>query len=148
MMDKRKQQLDDFFERYAENFNAATRTETPDIEKTALSFADCFLEANPEGINCGKNDSLFREMIPKGYAFYKSIGITSMDIISKEITLLDDYHAMVKIYWQSGFERKDKSKGKIDFSVIYFLRDKENECRIFAYITGDEQKALKDNRLI
>ena len=147
-MDKRVRQLEDFFEQYAENFNAAIKTETPDAEKTAVSFADCFIEASPAGINCGKNDSQFREMIPKGYAFYKKIGIVSMDIISKEITLLDDSHAMVKIYWRSGFIRKDKSKGEIDFSVIYFLQDKENECRIFAYITGDEQKALKENGLI
>lgn len=147
-MGERKQLIETFFGHYAENFNAALHTSTPDIGKTVSSFADCFIGSGPAGINCGKNDDQFRKVISEGYAFYKNIGITSMDIISKEITLLDDFHATVKIYWRSGFTRKDKSKGEIDFSVIYFVRDKENKPKIFAYITGDEQKALKENGLI
>jgi hypothetical protein len=147
-MEKRKQHIENFFEQYAENFNTAIRTATPDIEKTAVSFADSFIGSGPEGVNCGKNDDSLKEFLSKGYAFYKNIGVISMAIISKEITLLDDFHAMVKIYWRCGFMRKDKSKGEIDFTVIYFLRGKENESKIFAYITGDEQKALKENGLI
>lgn len=147
-MDNRKQQVNDFFDRYAARFNHALKGETTDIDGTIKSFAECFIEASPAGINCGKNDNTFRTTLPKGYDFYKKIGIVSMDIISKEIVLLDEYHVMTKIHWRSNFIKKDQPKGSIVFDVIYLLQAKESDCKIFAYITGDEQKALKENGLI
>ena len=147
-MDNRKAELDIFFNRYAERFNQSLDGEVVDAEQTAAAFADCFVEASPVGINCGQNDESFRKVIPQGYQFYKSIGITSMDINAKEITLLDAYHAMVKIKWSSRFIRKDHSQGSIGFEVIYFLQTKDMAPKIFAYITGDEQASLKANGLI
>lgn len=147
-MDKRKSGLDDFFSRYAENFNAALETGITNADATADYFAACFIEASPLGVNCGKNDAQFKTAIPQGYAFYKKIGITSMEIISKEITILDDFHSMIKINWRSYFTRKNNLKADIGFDVIYFVQNKENEHKIFAYITGDEQKALRENGLI
>ena len=147
-MNKRKQELEIFFDQYAILFNGAIHTNNPDPESTAAFFAGCFVEASPMGINCGKNDKQFRSVIPDGYAFYKSTGITSMDIISKEITILDALHAMVKVHWCSRFTRKDQVKGEIRFAVIYFVQSLENEHKIFAYLSGDEQKALRENGLI
>lgn len=112
------------------------------------AFADCFIEASPLGINCGKNDEQFKIGIPQGYTFYKNIGITSMDIIAKEINILDTYHAMIKIHWRSAFIKKNKSAGNIEFDVIYFVQTKGKQNKIFAYITGDEQTVLKENGLI
>lgn len=129
-------------------FNKAIKGESSDVEETARSFADCIIAADPDGVHCGKNDEQFRTMIPKGYDFYKSIGIISMEIISKEITMLDNYHTMTKVHWKSGFVKKDNSNGSIEFDVIYFLQTKTNEHKIFGYITGDEQKVLRENGLI
>ena len=105
-MDNRKTELEIFFNHYADRFNQCLKEGVVDAEETAASFADCFVEASPIGITCGKNDENFRKMIPQGYEFYKSIGITSMDINAKEITLLDEYHAMVKVKWTSRFTKK------------------------------------------
>src|SRR5687768_412572 len=101
------QQIDSFFNRYADMFNKAIKGESSDVEETARSFADYIIAANPDGVHCGKNDEQFRTMIPQGYDFYKSIGIISMEIISKEITMLDNYHTMTKVHWKSGFVKKD-----------------------------------------
>jgi hypothetical protein len=145
---EREKELNDFFDQYAARFNAALKSGTADVEKTAASFADFFVEASPLGVNGGKNDAQFREMIPKGYAFYQSIGVTSMDIVSKETTILDDLHAMTKVHWESNYVKKDKSKGSIAFAVIYFVQTREKVHKIFAYITGDEQAAFKEHGLI
>ncbi len=147
-MKSRTEQLEIFFAQYEERFNKALGTEYTDVEEAAKVFAECFVEASPVGIICGKNDDEFRAKIPQGYAFYKSIGVTSMDIISKTITVLDDYHSMTKIHWRTNFVKKDKSKGTIEFDVTYFTWSKDKEHKIFCYITGDEQKALRDNGLI
>ena len=147
-MDKRIQQLNDFFNLYAERFNNAIKGETPDIEGTVKSFSGYFIAANPLGVTCGNNNEDFKTAISQGYAFYKSIGVTSMDIVSLETTILNVFHEMTKIRWKCGYTKKDNSKGSIEFENFYFTQTKENEHKIFAYITGDEQAVLKENGLI
>lgn len=117
------------------------------INTTAESFTDYFIESSPLGVICGKNDSKFKERMLKGYEFYKKIGITSMNILSTEITALDDYHTMAKIYWKTNYEKEGKI-GKIEFEVTCFLQYKDKKHRIFAYITGDEEKELKHHGLV
>lgn len=82
-MESKEQQIDDFFNYYCDVFNKAVKGDSPDIEQTAALFSSCFVAANPSGVNCGQNNELFRDAMLKGYAFYKNIGITSMDIVSK-----------------------------------------------------------------
>lgn len=140
--------IEQFFDRYAARFNQALRGESPDIEGTVDSFASEFIEASPSGVQGGKNDGQFKSVIPQGYTFYQNIGIQSMDIITKEITTLDAIHSMAKIHWKSNFLRKDRTAGSIEFDVIYLLQTIGGSPKIFAYITGDEQAALKENGLI
>lgn len=147
-MDNRKQQIDNFFNQYSEIFNHAIKTAVPDMEQTAGLYAECFIGANPLGVQCGRNDREFRSVMLKGYAFYKEIGIISMEILSKEITILDEFHTMTKVRWKSNFIKKDNAKGEIQFENIYFTQTKENQHKVFAWITGDEQAALKEQGLI
>ena len=147
-MDSRKIELDSFFKSYALRVNEALQGISPDIEKTTRSFASCFVEASPVGIICGQNDKKFKKTIPEGYERYRKIGITSMTIVSKSISLLNDFHAMVTVNWKSSFTKKDNTSGSILFDVIYMLQTINNEYKIFAYITGDEEKALKEQGLV
>jgi hypothetical protein len=72
-----------------------------------------------------------------------------MDIVSLDTTILDGFHEMTKIRWKCGYAKKrNNSKSSIEFANFYFTQTKENEHKIFAYITGDEQAALKENGLI
>jgi len=139
--------IDDFFVRYAGRFNRGLSGAEPDVEETVNSFAECFVESSPAGIICGKNDETFREKIPEGYKFYRSIGTESMEIRSRNITLLDEFHALVKVHWFSVYRTKDDTKVEIEFDVFYLLQTME-QIRIFAYITGDEQAVLREKGLI
>ena len=48
-------------------------------------------------------------------------------------------------HWSSLFRRKDKAIVEIEFDNIYLLHIPEGGSpKIFAWITGDEQQALKD----
>jgi hypothetical protein len=143
-----KNKIETFFNHYEDRMNKALRGETPDIDDVTQSFADCFIEASPLGVICGKNDAEFKKQIPKGYEMYKSIGIGSMNILSTEIILLNQLHIMANVNWRSNYVKKDNSKGAIEFNVIYLLQEKDGKHKIFAYITEDEQKALKEHGLI
>jgi hypothetical protein len=138
-----------FFNDYENRFNESLQTGHVDVKGTSNSFAKCFIEASPHGVNCGKNNFLFRWMIPRGHAHYKKIGTQSMKIVSRTITDIDQDHSMVKIHWLSKYVRQSDSKNiSIEFDVTYMLQHLTDEIKIFAYVTGDEQKVLKDNGLI
>lgn len=147
-MDAMKQELENFFDAYEARFNDALKGLPVDLEGTTAAFADTFIEASPKGIVCGENDDTFREAIPKGYDFYRSIGTKAMRIVWRNITPLDDYHALVKIHWQGLYDKADGGEEKIDFDVIYFVQMLNAAPKIFAYITGDEQKVLQERGLI
>ena len=137
-----------FFNDYEARFNQSLQ-EPPvvDVDGVVGAFAGCFVEASPVGVNCGKNDDQFRQAVPQGFAFYKSIGTTSMKIAALDITPLDDYHVMAKVHWDSRYTTSNGEE-KIEFDVIYFLQLLNEQPKIFAFITGDEQKVLQERGLI
>ena len=148
-MDNLNQLLQHFFAEYAARFNRALQDPPEeDVEATAGAFADCFIEASPLGVNCGKNDEQFRAMIPQGNAFYRGIGTKAMKITRLEITSLDDWHAMTKVYWDSRYVKQNGEEVQLEFDVIYLLQIRDGIPKIFGYITGDEQKVLKEHGLM
>jgi hypothetical protein len=141
-------EIENFFNRYEARVNDALSGTEPDLDETVNSFASEFIEASPAGVVSAKNDKKFRKAISQGWNFYKQVGIRTMDILSLQITILDNLHAIVKVHWNSTFVRKNETKGDIAFDVFYLLQKTGDDLRIFAYITGDEQQALKDEGLL
>lgn len=118
-----------------------------DINSIMGSFADFVVGANPLGVAGGKNDDQFAKAIRQGIDFYKQIGIVSMNILSKDISVLDDFHASVKIFWSS-FYGNETASGEIPFEVVYLVQCKNGSIKIFAYVTGDEQAAFRAHNLL
>lgn len=148
IMEIEEAEVENFFSLYESKFNDALTGGKPDIEGAANSFSEYFIEASPMGVISGENNKKFRKMIKKGWKFYRKIGIRAMNILSKEVTMLNGLHAMAKIHWNCSFVRPDKSKGEVEFDVFYLLQRKEEELKIFAFITGDEQQVFREQGLI
>ncbi|MFZ6010461.1 MAG: hypothetical protein ACOYXT_08935 [Bacteroidota bacterium] len=147
-MSKRKKNIEDFFTEYETNFKDSIAGRLSDLSGIMQhAFADYIIESTPAGVSCIKNDETFLKKIRQGQDFYRSIGSKAMSIVSKEVTLLDDFHAMVKIYWRYAYEKENRS-GAIDFHTFYFVRAIGSDIKIFGYIAGDEQKVLKEHGLI
>jgi hypothetical protein len=140
--------IQEFFTRYAARFNAYLQDEQLDVEEVTGAFAKCFVESSPVGVNCGQNDAGFRQVIPQGFEHYRSIGTTSMTITRLEVTSLDEYHVMAKVHWDSRYHPAGRDEIRIEFDNLYFLNLSSGEPKIFAYITGDEQKILREKGLI
>lgn len=139
-----KDRIQTFFAAYEQRFNDALGGQQVDVDETTAAFADYFVESSPAGVMGGMNDEQFKEQIPKGFEFYKSIGTLSMKIGQLDITELDEFHAMAKVHWISAY----KGNRQIEFDVHYFLNMLNGAPKIFAYITGDEQKVLSENGLV
>jgi hypothetical protein len=148
----------DFFTAYAKRFNdylqsapeagSAPARAKLDVRGVIESFAPYFVESSPVGVRGGKNGWLFKRMVPRGFAHYVRIGAQRMEIAGLDSTLLDAFHALCKVSWHSEYARVDGTPESIDFEVIYLLRIKDGPPKIFAYITGDEEQALKDHGVI
>lgn len=147
-MKNQHKKIDAFFDAYARRFQNVLDGDKVDLDATINAFAQCFIEASPLGVICGQNDDEFKKSLQNGYDFYKNIGTQTMKIIDKEITLLDDFHALVKVHWLATYIKKNQASLPIDFNVFYLIQYLHGEPKIFAYITGDEQQVLKDNGLI
>lgn len=145
-MSKRKKNIDEFFSRYESNFNRGLTGDDVSNEITS-SFFECFTESSPLGVICAKNGKEFVDKVNQGMEFYRTIGTKSMTISSTDTTLLDDVHAMTKVYWRYTYE-KNGNEGHIDFHVYYFLTNVNGELRIFSFIAGDEMKALREKGLV
>jgi hypothetical protein len=142
-------EIEKFFAEYERRTNSAL-TESPvvDIEGVACAFADCFIESSPNGIITGNNNEEFRRQIPKGFEYYRSLETKSMQVQKLDITIIDELHSMAKVYWRAYYVKKDNSEVCINFNVVYFLKSIEGKLKIFCYITGDEEKAYRENGLI
>jgi hypothetical protein len=138
-----------FLADYEARVNRALRDQAVvDVEATAAAFTSCFVAATPHEVICNQNDEQFRAAIPRGFEFYRSIGTRAMTIVSLDVTELDECHAMAKVRWLSRHEKPDASEVKLDFNVIYLFHLVDQEPRIFAYITGDEDSALREHGLV
>ncbi|WP_160715163.1 hypothetical protein [Chitinophaga solisilvae] len=143
-MKNRQQQIQQFFADYEQRFREVLEGKPADVDATAAAFADYFVQSVPGGVTGGKNDEKFKEQIPAGNDFYKSIGTQSMKIGSLHVTPLDELHAIAKVHWLSTY----KGDINIGFDVFYILTFASGQPKIFAFITGDEQKVLREKGLL
>jgi hypothetical protein len=139
--------IDRFFDRYASMMNDALLSDVNNVRLIMNSFSDFVVGSNPHGVFGGKNDDQFAEAIHQGIDFYKKIGIVSMNVVAKRTTILDNFHALVRVSWTS-FYRNDDVSGDIPFEVAYMMQYRNHALQIFAYVTGDEQAAFKAHKLI
>ncbi len=142
-----REQIRRFFDNYAGRINKALadRPEV-DVEGTVNAFTDSFIEASPKGVHAASRED-FRAHVAKGLDHYRSIGTKSMNVKALTVTPLDDFHVMVKVDWQAFYVKKDGSDLALDFPVIYMLQTLDDTPKIFAYISGDEEKAYQEHGL-
>jgi hypothetical protein len=146
----RRAQLEAFFAAYARRSDDALR-EPPreDVEAIAESFAPYVVGANPSGVFGGGNDETLRRVIPQGFARYREIGGKAMRLAGLEITELDPFHAMAAVDWEFDYERRrDGRAGTIRFRNLYFLSFASGQPKIFAWISPDEEQAMREHGLV
>ncbi len=144
-----KAQLKTFFEEYEARVNRAI-SDPPEVDAkaTAAAFADFFLEASPLGIECAENGEKFLQVIPEGFKHYRKIGTKEMRMESINFVEIDELHSVVTVGWRAVYAKKDADDVAIEFKVHYMVQALDENPKIFAYVTGDEQKALRDAGII
>jgi hypothetical protein len=126
---------------------ALTDPQAADFDRLADAFAEHFVGSAPQGVFAGTNDDKLREVIPQGFAHYRKVGGKRMLLQGLQITPLDELHAVAAVDWEFAYENKAGKAGTIRFTNFYFVTIASGEPKIFAYVTADEQKAMKDHGL-
>jgi hypothetical protein len=119
-----------------------------DVATLAASFAPYVVGSSPMGVFGAANDEAFRAMLPKGFAHYRAVGGKSMAITGLEVTTLDDLHAIAHVDWDFSYTNKAGKSGHVQFRNLYFVTIAGGEPRIFAYVTPDEEAAMKAHGLV
>lgn len=140
-------QIKEFFQAYEQRFNDGVQGRNEDPKAMAEAFADYFVESSARGVMGGKNDESFLKAVPEGNAFYRKIGTKRMRVAGLDVTRINAQHFLVKVHWDSAYG-KDGLTIEIEFDVWYLLTSASGALKIFAYVTGDEQKVLREHGLI
>jgi hypothetical protein len=142
--------VDEFFAAYGRRSNDALRhPPIEDFEGMIASFGPFFVAASPRGIMGAATDGAFRDALAKGFARYRAIGGTSMEVSKVEVETIDDFNVIAKVGWRFAYDRpKDRRRGLMEFTNFYFLNKSDGPLRIFAAVTPDEEAALRQEGLL
>ena len=139
----------ELFEDYGRISNEALEDPSSmDIDRMTAFFAAYCVGSTPQGVFGGPNDEKFHEVIPQGFAHYRNVGGKEMRITGISVTPLNDLHAVAEVGWDFAYVNKAGASGNIRFTNYYFITFADGQARIFAYVTGDEEKAMKVHGLV
>ena len=137
------------FDAYGKRANDALQDPPrEDVDGLVDSFAPYFVESSPKGVMGGANDEKFRAMIPKAYAHYRAVGGKNMTIKGIKVIELDHCHAVADVDWDFAYTDKSGKSGHVTFTNFYCVTTAGEKPKIFAYVTPDEDQAMKDHGLL
>jgi len=137
-----------FFREYAKTYERSLG-ESVDVAAIRGFFAEAFVAASVGGqVMAGANDETFEETLRRGYAFYKTIGTTSMSVDRVEPEPLYENHDRVRVFYSAGYRKRDGTEVSIPFDVLYLLQRRSGGPKIFGFVAGDEMAAYREHGLV
>jgi hypothetical protein len=117
-------------------------------EAVATLYASEFIAASPAGVTAGKNDAAFVQAMVQGYAQYRAIGTQDMRIRNVALSVIDDLHCVAHVGWTATYRRDDLAETAIEFDVHYLVQLRDGAAKVFGWVAGDEQAALRQRGII
>ncbi|MEI2807839.1 nuclear transport factor 2 family protein [Albidovulum sp.] len=119
-----------------------------DKEETAALYAAEVIAASPAGVRSGRNDETFRQVLAQGYEHYRAIGTREMRIRALRITPIDAHHCLAHVAWRALYARDDLPETAVDFDVHYLVQVLDGAARVFGWVAGDEEAALRQHGVV
>jgi len=135
------------FERYQDNFRKALY-EQVDMDQVTSSYATAYVAASPAGVSVGQNDEQLTLALRRGFERYRQIGTKDMQLRNVRTTPIDEYHCLAHVAWTAVYYRGTEPDISIDFDVHYFVQQRHGTLKIFGWVSGDEEAALKQHGVI
>jgi ketosteroid isomerase-like protein len=111
-----------------------------DIRNIAALYADVFMFAGPQGVQCVKKEDFVR-VLPKRKEFFRSAGLVSSQIESLEASNLDSKYVLAKAVWKMRFESSTGLPIDSENSATYILAETGDSFQIVVQL--DHQDLMK-----
>lgn len=111
-------------------------------------FAAEFIAASAQGVRGGKNDAAMRDAMADEFAHHRKVGATAMRVEAVRIMPLDAAHCVAAVDWSATYDRGARPDVTIRFTVHYFVQQTADGPRIFGWVSGDEQAALREHEIL
>lgn len=136
------------FQSYGRLNDEAMRRELSDDEMNELAsmFADFTVGSSPQGV-IGAASSDLPPYLKGAQANYRRVGGKRFGITDVRISDIDDIHAECRVDWNFAYVNKSGQSGNVRFTNIYYLSFAGGTPKIFAFITPDETKAMREHGL-
>jgi hypothetical protein len=142
------QTTEQLMRRYGELMNAGVQDGKTDGEQLAAMFAENCVASSPAGIAAVTAGANYAKMIEDGIANYRRIGGTAFIIEHVKVQPVNEQHDLARVEWRFNYMRPADGKfGTIRFENVYFITRVDPTPKIFAWVTPDEQAALKEHGL-
>ncbi|RYE09447.1 MAG: hypothetical protein EOP22_09230 [Hyphomicrobiales bacterium] len=136
-----------FMQGYAEAMDSGVKSGKPDGKLIACHFAADLIAASPAGIQAASSKGL-AAVVEQGIASYRAMGGAAFVAEAIAIEELAPTSFMASVGWRFDYKRpKDGKEGSVSFTNRYFVNSADGSPKIFAWITPDEQAALKQHGL-
>jgi len=135
------------FERYERVFKRSLSGDM-DMDEAAALYAAEFIAATPAGVRTGKNDDRLKEIMVRGYARERAVGMKDMAIRHVRLSPIDDRHCVAHVAWTATYARSGRPDVAIDFDVHYFVQTLDGEPKVFGWVSGDEQALLRTHGIL
>lgn len=140
------QAIKDLFDRYEAQTNAALAGQ-PDMAAVTDLYDQAFIAASPAGVIAGQKDREFRDALAAGFTRNRELGATRVEIRDLRIMPIDPIHALAHVDWRAVYDTA-AGQTQIDFTNTYLTRTDDDGSRVFGWITGDENEALREHGII
>ena len=139
----------ELFDIYARLNDEAMRRDLTDEERATLGglFAEHVVGSSPQGVVSAEAARL-PDILKDSQANYRRVGGKRFKIASVEISGIDDIHLACTVAWVFDYVNAAGSSGSVRFSNIYYLTFAGGSPKIFAFITPDEGKAMREHGLV
>ncbi|WP_160011207.1 nuclear transport factor 2 family protein [Rhizobium sp. 18055] len=141
-----EQAIRDLFGRYESETNAALAGK-PDMAAISDLYEDAFIGSSAAGVMAGKKDEDFKKALATGFARNRKIGAQRIEVVELRAEEIDAMHALVHVDWRATYD-SDGSQKAIDFTNAYLTRLANGRCKVFGWITGDEDAELRRHGII
>ena len=135
------------FARYQRFFMQSLAGHIDPAEIDAL-YAPEFIAASPAGVRTGRRDADFAAQMAAMQEHYRAIGTQAMELRHVRVTPIDGLHGVAHVGWRAIYARDDLPETAIDFEVHYLIQMQDGAAKVFGWISGDEEAALRDSGVI
>ena len=148
-MDENEASARELFETYGRLNDEAMRRELSDDERQRLAgfFADHVVGSSPQGVVVAAAADLPR-FLKGAQANYRKVGGKRFLVTGVRFARIDETHAQCAVDWNFAYVNAAGRSGEVGFTNLYYLTFAGGTPKIFAFITPDEGKAMREHGLV